>query len=173
MRNSYSRGNFRPTPVVEALPKPSRAFPPTGGPDFPRGPNLAKFRRIAKGFIKLFKIHFAAKRRQAAPSSERTGLGHVRSVIRARLRLPVPGADNRPARAKSGTVFPGSAPIAERTEPSAPSIDLPATKAIAGNPPSFYGGRRLPAPRPCERSKRQTTENSAVPAPSSGLAVRI
>ena len=27
-----------------------------------------------------------------------------------------------------------------------PSIDLPATKAIAGNPPSFYGGRRLPAP---------------------------
>ena len=101
---------------------PSEAVPGSSAdrrPDFPRGPNLAKFRRIAKGFIKLFKIHFAAKRRQVAPSSERTGLGHVRSVIRARLRLPVSGADNRPARAKSGTVFPGSAPIAERTEPSA------------------------------------------------------
>ena len=171
MRYSSSRGNLRPTPVAEAFPKPSGLFRRQRA-NSPRGPNLAKFRRIAKGFIKLFKIHFAAKRRKAAPSSERTGLGHVRSVIRARLRLPVSGADNRPARAKSGTVFPGSAPIAERTEPSAlRSISRPQKRqpeiprlstADDDYPPPTMRAFQTPNDRKLRR-----------PAPSSGLAVRI
>ena len=165
-------GNLRPTPVapnvLSAQARPGSSA--DSGRIPPRGLKFSRnFRRIAKGFIKLFKIHFAAKRRQAAPSSERTGLGHVR--IRHPCKAPSAGIRGGqspgPSKIRNGLSRFRSDSGTDRTV--RPSIDLPATKAIAGNPPSFYGGRRLPAPDHASvpNAKRPKTPPSGSLSPAS------